>query len=46
MQAIAQTCGQMSLAAMTRAEAALACRKTPEPVDIEAIEAELNALLA
>jgi beta-N-acetylhexosaminidase len=46
MEAIAKSCGQMSEAAMTRAEAAMACRKTPEPVDIEAIEAELIALLA
>jgi len=38
--------GDMSAAAQARAEAALACRTAPEPIDIAAAEAELDSLMA
>ncbi len=46
MQAIAKTCGNMTDHAQTRANAALARRQTPEPVDIVALASELEALMA
>ena len=42
---VAQAAGEMSPAAQARAEAALACRRTPQPLDIAAAEAELSALM-
>ena len=41
--AVAAACGVMGLRAQERAEAALAARRTPEPVDIQALTAELKA---
>ncbi len=38
--------GDMSPTAQARAEAALACRPAPEPIDIAAAEAELDSLMA
>lgn len=46
MDEVVASSGQLSAAAILRAEAALACRQVPEPVDIPALEAELEALLA
>ncbi|MEY1555226.1 glycoside hydrolase family 3 N-terminal domain-containing protein [Yoonia sp. R2331] len=46
VEAVAATAGQMSDAAMARAERALAQRKPPVPIDIPAAIAELEALLA
>jgi beta-N-acetylhexosaminidase len=46
MEEIVAAAGLLSPAARTRAEAALACRRVPEPIDIPALEAELEALLA
>ncbi|KPA22875.1 Beta-hexosaminidase [Shimia sp. SK013] len=43
MQEVAQASGEMTDAAQTRAEAALAARKSPDTVDIEALSAELKA---
>jgi len=43
--AVADAAGVMTDAAQARAEAALAARKTPEPLDIDAAEAELSALM-
>ncbi len=45
MEAIASHCGILSELGGIRAEHALSQRKTPETVDIEALEAELEALL-
>ena len=45
MQAVANAAGDMTPAAQVRATAALGRRKTPEPVDIAALSAELNTLL-
>ncbi|TCL09702.1 beta-N-acetylhexosaminidase [Shimia isoporae] len=42
MREVAQACGLMTVAAQARAEAALAARKTPDTVDIEALTAELK----
>lgn len=42
---VADAAGEMTEAAQTRAEAAIAARKTPDEIDIPAIEAELEALL-
>jgi len=42
---IAQAAGEMSAAAQARAETALAARRPPAPIDISAVEAELEALL-
>ena len=41
MQAVATATGEMSPAAITRANHALAQRKAPENIDIPALEAEL-----
>ena len=46
MGQVAQAAGAMSAAAMTRANRALSLRKTPGPIDIAALEAEFDALLA
>ncbi|MEM9968576.1 MAG: beta-N-acetylhexosaminidase [Pseudomonadota bacterium] len=43
--AVAEAAGTMTPAAQTRAEKALAWRKTPEDIDIPALESELEALL-
>lgn len=45
MQAVANAAGDMTPAAQVRATTALSRRKTPEPVDIAALSAELNTLL-
>ncbi|WP_420010531.1 beta-N-acetylhexosaminidase [Tateyamaria sp.] len=42
----ANAAGQMTDAAQTRAEAALAARRTPDDIDIAELNAELEALLA
>lgn len=42
-QAVAEACGEMSDAAQARAEAVLAIKRVPQPVDIEAIAEELKA---
>ena len=44
MRAVAAAAGGMSEAATRRGDAALALRKRPEPVDIAALEAQLEAL--
>ena len=41
-----QRCGEMTPAAQTRAEAALAAHRAPDDVDIAALEAEFDALTA
>ncbi|MGR3579306.1 MAG: glycoside hydrolase family 3 N-terminal domain-containing protein, partial [Sagittula sp.] len=46
MVSIWQRCGEMTPAAQTRAEAALAARRAPDDVDIAALEAEFDALTA
>jgi len=46
MEAVAKASGLMSKQAKARAEAALAQRQTPEPIDISALTSELDALLA
>ena len=43
--AVAEAAGGMTAAAQARADAALAARRTPEPLDIPAAEAELSALM-
>ncbi|PUB19212.1 glycoside hydrolase family 3 N-terminal domain-containing protein [Yoonia sediminilitoris] len=45
MEAVADAAGDLTDAAITRANRALAQRKTPEHIDIPALEAELEALL-
>ena len=45
MQAVAGALGPLSPKGAARAEAALACRQLPGPIDIRAAEAELEALL-
>ena len=45
MTAIATTAGMMSEAAQARADAAIACRTRPEPIDIAALEAEFDAIM-
>lgn len=42
---VAEASGRMTPAAQTRAERALAARRTPDPVDISALDAQLEALL-
>lgn len=42
---VAAAAGQMDAMGMVRAEAALACRTAPLPLDISAAEAELSALM-
>lgn len=44
-RAVAEASGQMTDAAQTRALRALAARHTPNPVDISALDAQLEALL-
>lgn len=44
-RAVADAAGQMTTAAQSRAEAALAARKTPAELDIQAAEDELAALM-
>ncbi|SPH18331.1 Beta-hexosaminidase [Defluviimonas aquaemixtae] len=45
MEQVAAAAGPLSDAAHGRAEAALACRRDPDPVDTALLEAELEALL-
>ncbi len=45
MRLVAQAAGDMTPAAITRANRALAQRKTPDDIDIPALEAEFEALL-
>ncbi|MEP4198220.1 MAG: beta-N-acetylhexosaminidase [Aliishimia sp.] len=42
---VAEAAGEMTEAAQTRADAAMAWRKKPDEIDIPAVEAELEALL-
>lgn len=44
-KAVAEAAGAMTDTAQTRAEAALACRRSPDPVDIFALTAQLDALM-
>ena len=44
-RAVAAASGQMTAAAQTRADHALAARRTPDSVDIAALDAQLEALL-
>ncbi len=46
MQAVAGAAGDMSPATLTRAKAALAARRVPEPVDIAQLHSELSAMMA
>lgn len=46
MVAIAKRCGAMTQDAKMRADRALSLRRAPEPIDIAALDAELEALLA
>ncbi len=46
MDEVVAAAGRLLPAAELRADAALACRRKPDPVDIPALEAELEALLA
>lgn len=46
MLAVAAACGEQSPATRARAEAALAQRHTPDPVDIQALDAEFRALMS
>ncbi|MEQ5868768.1 glycoside hydrolase family 3 protein [Sagittula sp. NFXS13] len=46
MRGLWERCGEMSDAAQTRAEAALAARRAPDDVDIDALNAELDGLIA
>jgi beta-N-acetylhexosaminidase len=46
MQMVATAAGTMTPATQTRATAALAARRPPEPIDIAALTAELSALMA
>lgn len=43
-QAVAEAAGEMNQRAQSRAEAALALRRSPDPVDISALAAQLDAL--
>ena len=45
MEAVVAASGRLSPVAAARAEAALACRRPPDPVDIDALEAEFFGLL-
>ncbi|RID91285.1 beta-N-acetylhexosaminidase [Gemmobacter lutimaris] len=45
MQAVAGAAGRLTPAAATRAEAMLAARRTPDPVDLTALRAEHDALI-
>ncbi|MDF1854730.1 glycoside hydrolase family 3 N-terminal domain-containing protein [Pseudooceanicola sp.] len=44
-RAVVEASGRMSAAAQTRAERAMAARRTPDAIDIPAMEAKLEALL-
>ncbi|SEK51462.1 beta-N-acetylhexosaminidase [Roseovarius azorensis] len=44
-QEVAEAAGRMSARAQARAERALTLRKTPDPVDISALSAQLDALM-
>ena len=44
-RAVAEAAGHMTLAAQTRAERALQARHAPNPVDISALDAQLEALM-
>ncbi|WP_299915607.1 beta-N-acetylhexosaminidase [uncultured Roseobacter sp.] len=44
-RAVAEAAGEMTQAAQTRAERALAARKTPDDIDINALRAQLETLL-
>ncbi len=46
MEAIAETAGRMSAAAQARADRALALRRPPQPIDIRAVQSELEELLS
>ena len=46
MQAVASASGDMTPAATIRANRALVQRKTPDPIDIQALEAEFDTLMA
>ncbi len=43
-RAVAEAAGEMTAPAQRRAEAALACRRIPDPVDISALAKQLDAL--
>ncbi|MBD3678146.1 MAG: beta-N-acetylhexosaminidase [Rhodobacteraceae bacterium] len=45
MEAVVAAAGAMTAAAQARADAAIAARRTPDPIDIDALEAELSGLL-
>lgn len=45
MESIANVCGDLTEAAIVRADRALAMRRTPSDIDISALEADLSALL-
>ena len=44
-QKVAKAAGEMTPSAQTRAERALSLRKTPDDIDISALDAQLEALL-
>jgi beta-N-acetylhexosaminidase len=44
MEQVADACGMMNAQAQTRADRALALRRAPSPVDIDALSAEFDAL--
>ena len=46
MLAVAGACGGQTAATQARARRALAARRTPDPVDIEALEADLRHVMA
>ena len=46
MLAVATAAGDMTAATQTRAKAALAARRTPEPVDIADLQRDLSAMMA
>ncbi len=45
MEDVASAAGEMTPNAQRRADAALACRRTPDPVDISHLQAQLEALV-
>lgn len=46
MQVVAAACGEQTAATRARCQSALSARHTPEPVDIEALEAEFRQVMA
>ncbi|WP_425070802.1 glycoside hydrolase family 3 N-terminal domain-containing protein [Sagittula sp. S175] len=46
MQSLWERCGEMGVQAQTRAEAALSARRVPDDVDIAALNAEFDGLIA